>query len=170
MDRGERSCSGLEDEIVSVEEDQGALDSYGEVFEKTASLSDAATNVGNISTAADTNIGDRKEMGEGLEPSMYLNQEADQPMSPIFGLRVLSCRDNMLSMETVISVQREKITDIGKEDDVPAASPPKEEEEMAVINNIMGGMGLVPTLKETQENIPYSVVKRDVMKAMEKLI
>ena len=85
-----------------------------EVFEKTASSSAAATNVGEISTAAATNIGNGEEIGEGLEPSRSLNQKADLPMSSIFGLYNFSWGDKILAMETVIATQRKNSTDIGK--------------------------------------------------------
>ena len=48
-----------------------------QVLEKTASLRAAATNVGEISTSADANIDNGEEMGEGLEPSLPLNQKPD---------------------------------------------------------------------------------------------
>ena len=43
-------------------------------------------------------------------------------MSSIFGLEDFSYGYNMLKMETVLSVQREDITDIVEEGDVAAAS------------------------------------------------
>lgn len=51
-----------------------------QVFKKTASLLVTATFSGKISTAAAVNIGDIEEMGEGLKPSLSLNQNPDQPM------------------------------------------------------------------------------------------
>ena len=51
-----------------------------QVFEKTASLPAAANNVGEISTSAAANIDNGEEIGEGLEPSLPLNQNPEKPM------------------------------------------------------------------------------------------
>ena len=108
----DQARSTAADDIVAVEKAREELErkigepsiQMVEVFEKSASLS----AIGEISTAAD--IDDGEEMGEGLEPSMSLNQKADRPMSSIFGFEAFSCGDNMLAMETVLVVQRENST------------------------------------------------------------
>ena len=50
-------------------------------------------------------------------------------------------------MDMEIAVQRENSTDINKEVNFLAASLPKEEVEREVINNNLGGIGLVTTPK-----------------------
>ena len=83
-----------------------------EVFKNTASL--LATEIMSARFQVPLSPISEMYMGEGLEPSLLLNQKADQPISSIYGLGTFYSRYNMLEMETVLAVQRENRNYIGK--------------------------------------------------------